>query len=222
MRFENIFIVTYGRSGSTLLQGILNSNSEILIKGENSNFLYRVFNSYEQILKTIEIGKRLSKPDNPKNAWYGYSQINAEQFLADCKVLVDNVLFAGVEKSKMKIYGFKEIRYPYLNDFEKYLHFIKTLYPNACFIFNTRNLEDVIKSGWWKKQNKSEVIKLLTNCENNFNSFFNKYNSYAYQISYEQIIDKESDHISDLFKFLDITYDSELIRKTLDMEHSIN
>lgn len=40
-RFGSILVITYGRSGSTLLQGILNSIDGILIRGENHNFLLR-------------------------------------------------------------------------------------------------------------------------------------------------------------------------------------
>jgi hypothetical protein len=38
-RFPNIFVVTYGRSGSTLLQGVLNGIPGFLIRGENKDIV---------------------------------------------------------------------------------------------------------------------------------------------------------------------------------------
>jgi hypothetical protein len=39
---DHLFIVTYGRSGSTLLQGILNSTPGVLIRGENRGISYKL------------------------------------------------------------------------------------------------------------------------------------------------------------------------------------
>lgn len=38
-----LFVVTYGRSGSTLVQGLLNSIPGYLIRGENRGVLYRLY-----------------------------------------------------------------------------------------------------------------------------------------------------------------------------------
>lgn len=51
-RFGSVLIITYGRSGSTLLQGILNSIPGYLIRGENENLMAHFYNAY----KIIEFG----------------------------------------------------------------------------------------------------------------------------------------------------------------------
>ena len=51
LNFKSIIIVTYGRSGSTLLQGLLNASPEILVKGENMNYFYHIFKSHKDLCK---------------------------------------------------------------------------------------------------------------------------------------------------------------------------
>ena len=49
MKFDSVLIVTYGRSGSTLLQGILNSIEGCLIRGENDNFCFALYQAHQSI-----------------------------------------------------------------------------------------------------------------------------------------------------------------------------
>ena len=42
-RYNFVFIFTYGRSGSTLLMGLLNSLPHYCIRGENNNLLHRLY-----------------------------------------------------------------------------------------------------------------------------------------------------------------------------------
>jgi hypothetical protein len=47
--FRLSFVVTYGRSGSTLLQGLLNSIPRYCIRGENYNAMFYMFRAYQQL-----------------------------------------------------------------------------------------------------------------------------------------------------------------------------
>src|SRR5215213_881342 len=49
-----VFVVTYGRSGSTLLMGLLNSIPGYLVRGENWDALHHLFEFH----RTLEDGSR--------------------------------------------------------------------------------------------------------------------------------------------------------------------
>jgi len=46
--------------------------------------------------------------------------------------------------------------------------FFKRNFPNPAFIFNTPNPEHISISGWWRKQDKNEVQKILNVTVNHF------------------------------------------------------
>ncbi len=56
---RSVIVITYGRTGSTLLVGLLNSAEKTLIRGENGNFFFNlvffpsthIFGSFEFILR---------------------------------------------------------------------------------------------------------------------------------------------------------------------------
>ena len=52
--FDAVFVITYGRSGSTLMQGILNSIDGFHIKGENNGFVFKLFESYQLLVNAKE------------------------------------------------------------------------------------------------------------------------------------------------------------------------
>ncbi|MDM4723512.1 hypothetical protein QTQ03_29485 [Micromonospora sp. WMMA1363] len=85
-QYQFVFIVTYARSGSTLLAGILNSLPGYRICGENYNALYRLYQADTAIAKACD---RYSGDGYlvPQNAWYGVPRIRPHRFRAE---LVDN------------------------------------------------------------------------------------------------------------------------------------
>lgn len=52
MRFNHILIITYGRSGSTLLMSLLNTVDGVLIAGENYNVCLHLFRAYKALLNS--------------------------------------------------------------------------------------------------------------------------------------------------------------------------
>lgn len=105
---KTIFIVAHGRSGSTLLMNLLNSNKNICIRGENKNTLLGIFRSYINAKKAkSEFGFSLSsKPTMP---WFGIQNINEIAYAKDLvKSFIKNILRPPNDST---IIGFKEIRY---------------------------------------------------------------------------------------------------------------
>ena len=220
MKFDSVLIITYGRSGSTLLQGILNSIEGCLIRGENDNFCFALYQAYQ----SIKNSKKFKKATEATHPWYGAPFISEDVFLKQAsKMTKDLILSDKKDDPTIKYYGFKEIRYAELevqNNFEDYLKFLEKIFPNPCFIFNTRNLDDVLKSGWWSKTNQAKSREQLVSLENKFTKFCSQYNN-SFQITYESIVSK-SFTLEAMFDFLGVKYAVEKIDNSISTKHSHN
>ena len=219
MKYKSILIITYGRSGSTLLQGILNTIPSCIIRGENYNFVFDLYNAYKKIKKAKNM--ELPSADNfnrPSHSWYGANNLNEEVYLSAQKSLLKNMLIAETDNI---FYGFKEIRYFNINVFnelEDYLNFMELIMDDVAFVFNTRNPKDVANSSWWKKYDSSVLIPRLEKANKKFEEISQKRKN-AFIISYENIVNN-IDAKKNLFKFLAVEYNQEEIDSILNKKHS--
>jgi len=219
LNFESVLIVTYGRSGSTLLQGILNNIDGVLVRGENNNFIYGLYEAYKKLIDTHN-HKKTSQANHP---WYGAGEINLELFLDYCQEMVRNILLADKKHDKnILCYGFKEIRYfevyQQQKDIADYLDFLAKIFPKPAFIFNVRNLDDVLKSGWWASTDRAESRTEIMNLETAFHNYQKTHPENTFIISYEEVV-SESNNFQLLFNFLGAEY-PENIDKILLTPHS--
>ncbi|MDJ0553843.1 MAG: sulfotransferase [Microcoleaceae cyanobacterium MO_207.B10] len=205
LNFQSILIVTYGRSGSTLLQGILNNIDGVLVRGENNNFIYGLYEAYKKLID-VSSHKDTSQPNH---SWYGGGEIDLELFLNDCREMVRNVLLANSNDDKNVLcYGFKEIRYfevyQQTKDITDYLNFLGKIFPKPAFIFNTRNLDDVLKSGWWAKMNTESRTRLIE-LEIAFQAYIETHQTNSFMVSYEDVV-CQLNNFKLLFDFLGAAY----------------
>jgi len=150
--YRYVVILTYGRTGSTVLQAALNSVDDVCVRGEN----YGVGNHLEKLFKaaartrTEQSGGVTTDTISP---WYGAHLIEPESLLeALRRVLIEQVLRP---ESGTRVLGFKEIRhtpdyFDTIDDLLAYALFLDRLLPGVQFVINTRNSEDTSKSGWWR------------------------------------------------------------------------
>ena len=139
-----IFIISYGRTGSTVLQRILNTLPNACIRGENNNILMSLLKGQEAAVSA----RSMSHLSTEKGPWYGAELVQPDAF---AKALVSSFIETILCPPSDVVYlGFKEIRW-FLEpqEFHKLLDFISSYFPNAHFVFNTRRVEEVRKSGWW-------------------------------------------------------------------------
>lgn len=222
-KFENVFIVTYGRSGSTLLSGVLNSIPGFIVRGENHNYMYSLYSAYRKVVASVENhgGQSASASTDP---WWGVNEIDLDVFVADIRRLADNVLIGGT-KEKPLVYGFKEIRYPWVTkngDLEGYLSFLRKLYPRSCFIFNYRNLDEVFRSGWWPGRDageKEEGRRLIAEFESAAGSIASQHGDYCFEITYRDICSM-SPRVEEMFNFLGVPFIQEDVTRVLSKRHS--
>ncbi len=219
LNFQHILIISYGRSGSTLLQGIINTIDGVVLRGENHNVFFDLFKTYQKI---IDLKQRYKNALLPNQSWYGISFIDVSKLMTQYQELAKIILHSDHnENARNTTIGFKEIRYDEVGDeLENYLNFLTQLFPNPAFIFNTRNLNDVTKSDWWKEQDKKTVIDELKSAETHFKDYANKHDN-CFLIRYEDVI-KNGELIRELFNFLGAPYKSEIIDIVLKIPHSYN
>lgn len=175
-----VFIVTYGRSGSTLLQNVLNGIPGYLIRGENDNILLHMARSWIVAKHSPEIAVRreMMQSDgwrDPRygsqiDPWFGAELISPPELgrgLAD--LFVRSVL---KPEPGTRVTGFKEIRYHFAGeDLENYLDFVLNFFPNSRLIFNTRNLDAVARSGWWAKYSPAEFMAEVGDADRRFRAY---------------------------------------------------
>src|SRR5690606_25377377 len=104
-QLDYVFIVTYGRSGSTLLQGLLNSIPGYLIRGENAGTLESLHDNFRKVEERLGNVKGA----DPTNPWFGMDQYSPEQAAASYRRHLQQVFLKPEDDTRVT--GFKEIRW---------------------------------------------------------------------------------------------------------------
>ena len=207
----SIFIVTYGRSGSTLLMNVINTIKGAEIKGENYNALFPLFQSIMKAqLTSNHHGNDSAKLSSP---WLGANNINHEQYKAELIVtFVKNILRPSLEA---RFIGFKEIRYSsHPSYFIDYLDFIQNSFPNAKLVFNMRNPEDTSQSGWYKEQDRKAVIDDLNWQISVFQNYLDKHPNDTISVSYDEY-NGNPNALRKMFGFLEEPFNEEEIASVM-------
>jgi Sulfotransferase family len=211
--YRYVFIVTYGRSGSTLLMSLLNTIPGYRIGGENYNALYRLYQADAAITNAY---RTHSHPANraPRSAWYGAPRMRPHLFRYE---LADSFV-AHVLRPEPgdRVLGFKEIRYitSDMPDLDGFLQFLRRIFPECKIIFNHRNVVDVARSSWWANSGRSAErlaaadarLRAIPQDEGHFH------------FSYDEI-DGSLENIRALFEFLGERLDEQTVRDVLDVRH---
>lgn len=206
-----MFIVTYGRSGSTLLQRLLQTIPGACIRGENNGVLLHLFIAWKKLtLAKREYGKKHTFPDQP---WWGIDRAKDDAFGRRMAVsFIDTVLRPPAGTT---VLGFKEIRYHEAGqDLPQFLEFLKHSFPDPKFVFLTRNLDEVTKSGWWAKRDQNQVRQSLSKAEEAFRDFAKTNEAVSFSLTFEDIVRKDA-RVLQLFEFLGASLDDAAIEGVL-------
>ena len=219
-KFPFLFVVTYGRSGSTLLVGLLNSLAGYHIRGENNGALFLAFRATER-LRTARFHWG-SKENSPEDPWYGAHLIAPDIFERGC---VDAFFRAALRPPLgTRCCGFKEIRYTDAemseDEFTTYLDFISRLFPGAAFIFNFRDIEATARSGWWKTQDQEVVRRRLHNACQRMLTYAENRPDKTYSFNYDTLL-QEVTHFAGLCNFLGEAFDERAASAVISKQHSV-
>ena len=211
-----VCIVTYGRSGSTLLQNLLNSFDGYCIRGENNNLLAPLAQAYflaesSGNLRNLRKNNAVTTPDQP---WYGGENIRPWRLGRDlAQVFVRDVLVPPIGT---RATGLKEIRWG--NDPRTFPHamdFIRTFFPGVHLIFNTRDHDEVCRSGWWADMEPGKVKETLARHEDLFFSYMKRFPDICTHVHYNDYI-AEPETLRPIFDALDQPWDPVLVQRVLE------
>jgi hypothetical protein len=207
------FILTYGRSGSTLLQGVLGSAQGVLIRGENQDVPYELYRYHSQVMHHRD---RLARPEPlpATHPWFGIDGYPEQYALRSMRRLVTETLLRP--RPDTKVLGFKEINWPF-GELIEYVDFLGELFPGARFIVNTRNLRDVAKSKWWGL--RDDAMEHLTETESRILAAADHLGDRAFRIHYDDYC-ADPAALRPLFEWLGVEYDAERVAEVMGVQHS--
>jgi len=211
---NHLFVVTYGRSGSTLLMGVLNTIPGFLIRGENRDALHHLYRFHSTMLAESNRGpkRKLNQPTHP---FFGIAGFPAQKSLRQIRRLATDTVLRPDEDTRVT--GFKEIRW-YQQDLEEYVAWLQQVFPSARFLVNTRNHEDVLKSKWWAEgEDKSEH---LADIERRILTLAESLGDAAYRVHYDDYV-ADPVALRGMFEWLGEPFDEATVRETMAVRHSI-
>lgn len=213
-----VFIVTYGRSGSTLIQTLLNTIPGYCIRGENNNALAPLALSWNFIAESSHIkgAQNDGFSTGPTEPWYGAEAVKADAYgtsLANC--FCEEIL---APPQGTRVTGFKEIRWCEIpKTFDTQMQFLTTFFPNAKIIFNTRDHADVRKSGWWANMRPDRVMTMLNNMERQFEAFMNARPEICAHVHHSDYI-TDHDALRPMYDLIGEPFDADHVRDVLSTQ----
>lgn len=199
-----IFVITYGRSGSTILMRLLNLPETVEVRGENTNALFRLFQAISSVRRSKDrFGAEHRETSDP---WFGADRIQPDAFEKTC---LDSFVKTVLSPSKGVTHtGFKEIGHlPNRMDdkeFEAYIAFILSRFPDVKIVFNTRDPLAVSKSGWFKDMPQEYVVDQVTQANARFATAVRK-NRNCRLIDYSEVVANDA-ALQDLFDWLEVSF----------------
>ena len=200
-----VLIIATGRSGSTTLQRIINSDPTTMIYGETSGYLVSLLKTYENLttLYKITFKNEYVLIDTYKNTYNNmmknniynsyYNPININNTKLKIKELIE--LYFKTDEN-IDTLGCKEIAFQediYLLDL-----FIE-LFPDTKIILNIRNdIESQSKSKWFANDSLSQLK--LKHMNNIYTEYYNTHKENTFLMPFEDIFN--INRIQELFTFL--------------------
>ena len=148
-----IFLLGTKRSGTTLLQRILNSGEDVMIWGEHGGFLSQIAEAYflnfedKTIIRNIPASnvsfRPLAKTRQLKSSklWLGWHNWYSQEDVKNMFASFISSFFIPTFRKKDLFWGFKETRYGFA---DRTIEMLAELYPDAKFIFIIRDPIDIV------------------------------------------------------------------------------
>lgn len=229
MNHESIFIVTYGRTGSTLLQGVLNSMPGCLVRGENYNAAYGLYQTWSSLSRARHEFGRGEEGTRPEYPWYGAHLLDPDKLPAKLWPILKAQLLGSRATPAPRCVGFKEIRYlpgnlgvtleQFPGRLHDYLGFLARMAPKPAFIFLTRDHAQVMKSAWWKDHDPERLKASLAAFEHAVRRWKPPVPAATFEIDYADVVSR-GPKLEALFGFMGAPYDADRVAEVMEREHS--
>lgn len=209
---EYVFVVTYGRSGSTLLMGILNSIPGWLLRGENRDALHHLFAFHRTM--GAESDRKRGTPLSPTHPWFGIDGFPRKRSLRLIRRLATDTVLRP--EPDTRVTGFKEIRW-YQDDLEEYVAWLRRVFPGARFVVNTRERADVLRSQWWAEGDRAQELGEI---EDRILRLAADLGDAAYRVHYDDYV-ADPASLRGLFDWLGEPFDETAVRAVMAVRHSV-
>lgn len=156
---DYLFVVTYGRSGSTLVQGLLNALPATLVRGENGFFVHDLY----QASAAAEAFARDHAKHGSKqvtSAFYGVRRLRREPFVDATRRIAHDVLLGQHRADRVRRLGFKEVLWHRIEpaETEDFFDWFEAVFPGARYVLNTREVAAASTSGFWQRQDHEQAL----------------------------------------------------------------
>ena len=216
-----VVVVTHGRSGSTLVQALLNSFDGWRIKGENMDFPRGLYQADRDMRRTLREQWRDSK--SPSAPWFDSTSYDASAFRADLAQALRRQLARGAAPGETT-FGFKEIRFddmtadgpePLLD----YVDFLADALSPCKFILLSRDIAQTARSGWFAEMAPEAVEAQLRPFQGALDQIARNRPEDAFRIDYADL-KVGSQRLLEMLEFLDLPQDEDRVEAVLGASHS--
>lgn len=210
-----VFVMTYGRSGSTLVMGLLNSIEGYLVRGENRHALRHLYEFHRSGVRERDrvAARRAARTTHP---WFGIEGFDEQaSFDTTRRLVLDTLLRPG---PRTRVTGFKEIRW-YDEDLVDYVAWLRQVFPGARFVVNTRHLPDAAQSAFWRQE--TDALARLQRIEERILACAADLGEAAYRVHYDDYV-ADPETLRGLFEWLGEPFDPATVREVMAVRHSID
>ena len=212
-RLRYVVVVSYGRTGSTLLQGVLMSAPHVLIRGEQGGTIAQLQTWYDELCRHQQRLNRGGKETNRQHPFYGIIGFKREEALRRLRMLLLETLLRPA--SDTRVVGFKEIGWP--DDVTPTLLFLRKLLPGVRFVVNTREDTSVANSGFWSR--RPDALAQIRRQRENMLAAAQALGGDAQVVHYDDWV-HEPEKLRPLFEWLDIDFDLDRVAAVMARPHS--
>jgi hypothetical protein len=213
-QIQYLFIVSSGRTGSTLLLGLLNAHDGFHVKGENFGYFYHHYKAIEALKLSRSHMDEVAPERSP---FFGADMTDvtalSQAGIAACRALLD----AGCPEHAF-VRGFKEVRYD-MPDLEDYLAFLASAFAPATFIFLLRDTEDIISSGFWRSLPPGAAMAQVEAMQQRFRNFAEKNPEASFVLDYQDLV-TPAEKLFAIFSHFGVEADPSRIASVLHLPHS--
>jgi hypothetical protein len=215
-----VFVVTYGRSGSTLTQGMLNALPRTLVRGENNLFLLPLFRAWFMLKNYRD---RFLGANNPKttSAFYGLHELDMDAFAASLRDLVRVQLLGSTPPEEVDRLGFKEVVWHRVKprQWTEFFDFMDLTFLDPLYVLNQRDVETTASSGFWQTRKPGLAVQQI-NRVRKLQAFLRESRpERCYDTRYEVTTSKDRDEaaasLRGLAEFVTGSCDDELLERLL-------
>ncbi|HCK84448.1 MAG TPA: hypothetical protein DHW63_08005 [Hyphomonadaceae bacterium] len=217
---RHVFLISYGRTGSTLLMALLSNHPRVLVRGENNMLMAHFQRAYDALQSKFD-----ADADVTSSPYFGGHLYNDAALAPLFRGFVEKFLAGDRKLDEYRVLGFKEAHYDgriWTDDPEAdartprfdnevvvaELAFLKKLFPDCLLVFNTRDPSEVIRSDF----NTGRRIERFAGLNALYHQMAEKHDGLV--VDYSDIVDF-GPQTQRVFERLGLTPDQKIVTETL-------